>query len=127
MHTMNIKLTLIFASMFGGLSVILGAFGAHALKPVLSEMSLATFETAVKYQMWHSSVLLFLALAMLHFPMPAFRWSALCFILGIVLFSGSLYLLAFGGPRWLGPITPLGGLSLILGWIFLLIGAFRTE
>lgn len=124
---MNIKLTLIFASLFGGLSVMLGAFGAHALKSVLSESSMNTFDTAVTYQMWHSAVLLFVALIMMHSPLAQFRWAALSFVVGIVFFSGSLYLLAFGGPRWLGPVTPLGGMSFIVGWLLLLLGVFKGE
>ncbi len=97
--------------------VILGAFGAHALKETLEARdSLAVWETAVDYQMWHALAILLAAL------MGERPRSALCFALGILLFSGSLYWLALGGPAWLGPVTPLGGLSLMAGWGCMMLG-----
>lgn len=104
--------------------VILGAFGAHALEPTLAERGTkAVWETAVDYQMWHALGLLFLAFLPKEFPL---RRIAMLFTGGVLLFSGSLYWLALGGPTWLGPITPLGGLSLILGWATLVVTAFRA-
>lgn len=96
-------------------AVILGASGAHALKATLiANNAVATWETAVRYQMWHALALLLLSLISDQQRPP--RITGLCFIVGTVLFSGSLYGLALDGPRWLGPITPLGGLCLVIGW-----------
>jgi uncharacterized membrane protein YgdD (TMEM256/DUF423 family) len=99
-------------------SVLCGAFGAHALKDVLSERGTsATWETAVRYQMWHALALILIALLR---EQKSVRDSAGgCFAVGTLLFSGSLYWLALGGPRWLGPITPVGGLFLMAGWALL--------
>lgn len=95
------------------IDVALGAFGAHALKNRLSPEMLAVFETGVRYQAYHALALLLLAA--LRGPDRA-GW---CFLAGIVLFSGSLYALALTGARWLGAITPLGGLLFLAGWLFL--------
>jgi len=96
-------------------AVILGAFGAHALEARLVALdTVDTWETAVDYQMWHALALLIIVA--LRLPGRAIRVALSCFCLGILLFSGSLYWLALDGPRWLGPITPLGGLLLIIGW-----------
>jgi len=104
------------AACFALLAVALGAFGAHALKGALVERgTLETWKTAVDYQIWHALALLLIA------AIDGNRRSAACFVLGILLFSGSLYFIALGGPSWLGPVTPLGGLSFMLGWVLLLI------
>lgn len=95
------------------LDVALGAFGAHALKGRLSPEALAVFETGVRYQAYHALALLLLAA--LRGPDRA----AWCFVGGIVLFSGSLYALALTGVRWLGAVTPLGGLLFLAGWLLL--------
>lgn len=124
---MNAKIILLVASLLGCLAVISGAFAAHALKTVLAASSLATFETAVKYQMWHSCVLLFVGLITLYQPSRWFYFAAAFFMLGIILFSGSLYFLAMGGPRWLGPITPVGGLCFISAWLLLALGAVKIK
>lgn len=124
---MFVKLVLSLASAFGALAVILGAFGAHALKGHLSDTALNTFDTAVKYQSIHALALLFVGLITLQHEQSLFRWSATFFICGVLLFSGSLYMLAFGAPRWVGPITPVGGLCLIVGWMLLLIGALKLD
>ncbi|MFP4261633.1 MAG: DUF423 domain-containing protein [Opitutales bacterium] len=120
---MKPRIILSIGSLFGLTGVILGAFGAHALEAALAAReTTAVWETAVDYQMWHALTLLLLA------TLPAGlkpNFSAICFVLGIVLFSGSLYGLALGGPKWLGPVTPLGGLSFIVGWIGLLICGWR--
>ena len=97
------------------LAVAMGAFGAHALEASLEELgSLRTWDTAVDYQIWHALALLIIASLKLS-PRPE-RTAAICMSTGILLFSGSLYWLALDGPKWLGPITPLGGLCLIIGW-----------
>jgi uncharacterized membrane protein YgdD (TMEM256/DUF423 family) len=107
--------------LFGGLgagaallAVALGAFGAHALRGRLGTDALATFEVGVRYHMYHALGLLVVALARARWPAAtAAGW---LFVAGIIVFSGSLYGLALGGPRWLGAITPLGGLAFLLGW-----------
>ncbi|WP_269525577.1 DUF423 domain-containing protein [Coraliomargarita parva] len=114
----------VWGASFAGLAVVLGAMGAHALKPDLLERnSLTTWQTAVDYQMWHALALILSGLS----SSACVRRAGRCFIPGIILFSGSLYWLSFDGPRWLGPITPLGGLCLIAGWIFLAIGYWRSK
>jgi uncharacterized membrane protein YgdD (TMEM256/DUF423 family) len=103
----------------GGLSVMLGAFGAHSLKEQLTEKSLATFQTGVLYQFMHSLALILVGILSLHFSdehKKKIERPGWFFLAGIVLFSGSLYSLALGGPRWLGPVTPLGGLSFMIGF-----------
>jgi len=100
-----------------GLAVILGAFAAHGLKGQLSPSSIATFSTGVTYQFYHSLGLLVLGLAGLHFgEQRGLKMAGWFFVAGIVLFSGSLYGLSLFKWTFLGPITPLGGLSFILGW-----------
>ncbi|MGC8668013.1 MAG: DUF423 domain-containing protein [Chthonomonadales bacterium] len=108
-------------SLGGMIGVMLGAFGAHALKGHLPPASLELWDTAVRYQMTHSVVLLFVGLMAARHPQSAtLAWSARMMISGILLFSGSLYLLAAFGARWLGAVTPLGGICFILGWLLLL-------
>jgi uncharacterized membrane protein YgdD (TMEM256/DUF423 family) len=113
-----IKLYLVVGITFCMLSVVLGAFAAHGLKRHVSEYAIDIFKTASEYQMSHGLALIAVAVLM--------RWgvnvsaAGWLFILGIVLFSGSLYLLALTGMKWLGPVTPIGGLCLIAGWSVLL-------
>jgi len=109
---------IILASVLGTTGVALGAFGAHALKARLEAAQLATWSTAVEYHLLHAIALLALALYG-KATGRAVQPSAALFVAGIVLFSGSLYALALGGPRWLGPVTPLGGLCFLAGWIAL--------
>ena len=109
------------------LAVMIGAFAAHGLKAVLDAYSLGLIETAARYQMYHAIALLIVAVIS---TVPRFsrRWlklAAIAFILGIVLFSGSLYLLAISNIRWLGAITPLGGVAFISGWLALIVGALK--
>jgi uncharacterized membrane protein YgdD (TMEM256/DUF423 family) len=106
------------AAAFGMMGVVLGAFGAHALRSRLAPEQLASWETAVHYQLFHAIVLLALGLygAATGRPLGASPW---LFAAGIVLFSGSIYGLVLGSWRWLGPVTPLGGIALIAGWISL--------
>lgn len=119
------------ASIVGASGVALGAFGAHALKArLLASDTLSTWETAVQYHLLHAVAILALVACGRTFS-PALQsslhLSGWFFLLGVVLFSGSLYGLALGGPRWLGPITPLGGLAFIVGWLWLLKPAFGTD
>lgn len=111
---------LLFASILGGLAVIFGAFGAHALKKILTEEQLKSFETGVKYQMYHAIVLLILGFNF-SFDTASEKYMAYSFIIGIILFSFSIYGLVISLAKnkklkFLGPITPLGGIFLIIGW-----------
>lgn len=116
--------TIIAAGLLGFTGVALGAFGAHALKEtLLANGTTATWQTAVHYHLIHAVALL--ALAGWTDGSPPARWTGRCWIAGTVLFSGSLYWLALGGPKILGPVTPLGGVSLLLGWALLAWHAFR--
>ncbi len=121
-----VKIYLLCASSGGLLAVALGAFGAHALKARLGPAMLSVWQTAVSYQFYHVLALMLVAL-LLHLGWQS-RWllaAGVCFIGGIVLFSGSLYWLALGGPKWLGPITPVGGLSFMMGWIMLFVAGLK--
>lgn len=104
-------------AVLAGLGVAFGAFAAHALKAHLSPQLLTTFETGVRYQMYHGLGLLALAWAISHWPERRLVTAAWLLLVGIVLFSGSLYLLVLTEARWLGAITPIGGVALIAGWV----------
>ena len=112
---------------FAMLAVMIGAFAAHGLKQVLDAYSLGLIETAVRYQMYHAIALLIVSVISA-VPLISPRWlklAAITFTLGIVLFSGSLYVLALSGIKWLGAVTPLGGIAFILGWLALIIAALK--
>jgi len=118
---MKSKQLLVAASIAGLLSVVLGAFGAHSLKPLLTEYQLTIYEKGVFYQFVHALAALFALISVKVFANDALRWAAFLFLLGIICFSGSLYFLALNDlipiPKLiLGPITPLGGLFFITGW-----------
>ena len=113
------RILLIIGSLFAALSVLLGAFGAHALKNRLSIEDLAIFEIAVRYQMYHALGLLFMGVASFHLTEKLVSTPAYFMILGIIIFSGSLLLLVFTNLRWFGAITPIGGFCLIIGWLLL--------
>ena len=116
----------ILATLFGALGVALGAFGAHALRDIVSPSLLVTFETGVRYQMYHALALLGVVVALGHWPQSNLAlWAGWLFVAGIVIFSGSLYALALSGQRWLGDVTPLGGVAFISGWICLMLAAWR--
>lgn len=119
------QFVLITAGIYGMLSVILGAFGAHAFKNILTPDKLISFETGVRYQIYHAIVLLIIGLT-LSFTTSLEKWSAICLIVGVFFFSFSIYFLSFTeywniNLRILGPITPVGGLFLIVGWLLLII------
>jgi uncharacterized membrane protein YgdD (TMEM256/DUF423 family) len=107
----------------GFVAVAAGAFGAHALKERLSAEYLAVFETAARYQMYHALALLVVALLLPLRPLGTLQWAGWLFVVGTILFSGSLYALALTGTRWLGAITPLGGIAFLAGWICLAVSA----
>jgi uncharacterized membrane protein YgdD (TMEM256/DUF423 family) len=114
---MTQKTILLIASALGGLSVAIGAFGAHALAKMLESTGrVETFETAVKYQMYHTLALLAVGLLLFKVEQPALQVAAWCFFIGILIFSGSLYVLCATGITWLGAVTPIGGTLLIVGW-----------
>lgn len=116
------------AAILGALSVAFGAFAAHTLKQNISDYALGIFETAVKYQFYHVFALLAAGILYNQFPNKFIKWSGRLFIAGIILFSGSLYVLTaikgaeLPGYNWIGAITPFGGLCFIAGWISLFIG-----
>jgi uncharacterized membrane protein YgdD (TMEM256/DUF423 family) len=119
------QFTLIFAAIFGMTAIILGAFGAHVLKKILNDEQLKSFETGVKYQMYHAIVLLVLGFQF-EFNDSLENYIVYSFIAGVLLFSFSIYGLVLSSAknkklRFLGPITPLGGLLLTIGWLGLLI------
>ena len=116
------RLSLISGAFLGMTAVIAGAMGAHALKEVLSPEQLASFNTAVRYQMFHSILLLVLGWWEKTNPHRLIAWASRLVLGGVILFSGSIYLLVLTeAPRWLGPITPLGGVLMIAGWACLLV------
>lgn len=121
------RLFLMIAAISGFFAVVIGAFAAHGLKQVLAPQAIDVVKTGVQYQMYHALALLLVALWLTHKPdTRGLKAGGLAFILGSLLFSGSLYALALGAPRWLGPVTPLGGLFFLIGWLLLLIAAWRT-
>lgn len=128
------KIFFLIGSLLAGLAVILGAFGAHALKTKFSTENLQIFETAVRYQMYHSIALILIFILSDKINSSLLNYSGIFFLAGIVLFSGSVYLLScrelLGIEEWkniLGPITPLGGLCLITGWVFLIVASLKYQ
>lgn len=115
-----VKIWLLSAAFFGLLSVALGAFGAHSLKNILDEYGRSIYEKAVFYQMFHSMALFAVGVLQHLFKGISFSPAGFGFSMGILLFSGSLYVLAISGVKWLGAITPIGGLAFLFGWAWLL-------
>lgn len=116
------KVIIIVAAFFGGSGVMLGAFGAHALRGQVEARLLETFQTGVQYQLVHAVALMVLALLMEQWGrLLSLDIAAYALAVGVLLFSGSLYVLVLTEIRWVGPITPLGGLCFIVGWVALLI------
>ena len=123
--------TLIFGAVYGLVSVILGAFGAHALKKVLSVDKLASFETGVKYQMY-SALFLLIVGYILKFETPSEKWISILMIAGTFIFSVTIYLLAFSEvaaipTKIIGPLTPLGGLLMIISWAMLIFYLVKNK
>ena len=112
-------------SLLAFLAVALGAFASHGLKPRLSPDMLAIFETGVRYHMYHALALLAVAWAASHWPGSKANVAGWAFIFGIIIFSGSLYVLSTTGIRWLGAITPIGGVGFLIGWILLVWAVWR--
>ena len=118
------RIVVVLAGLSGAASVLLGAFAAHGLRARLSEQHLAVFQTAVHYQQWHSLALLLVGLWLLRQPSLYLRLASADWLLGMLLFSGSLYALVLWG--WpVGLLTPLGGLCLVAGWLAVSLAAWR--
>lgn len=124
---MSSRRVLAVAGVLLALATVLGAFGAHALKAQLAPDRLQVYETAVRYHFFHALGLLGIGLTLRFVDTGLVRWAALLVLVGVVLFSGSLYALTFGAPRIFGPVTPLGGLALIAGWTFYAVGLWRSS
>lgn len=121
------KLFLMIGSILGALSVMIGAFGAHALRNTLtSNGRLETFETAVKYQFYHVFALLIVGMLLSRIDHKLLHYSGYAFIVGIIIFSGSLYILCLTNVGKWGAVTPIGGLFLIIGWLLLFVGIFKN-
>jgi uncharacterized membrane protein YgdD (TMEM256/DUF423 family) len=126
------KTFLRLGSLFALLAVTLGAFGAHGLKAIIEADSLNTFEIGVRYQFYHAFALLAAGLLAYSRKVRLLQWAGWCFVVGILLFSGSLYLLALKDAlslpvAWLGPVTPIGGVFFIIGWALFFVSTFKEN
>jgi uncharacterized membrane protein YgdD (TMEM256/DUF423 family) len=121
------RIFLLIGALNGFLAVALGAFGAHALRPRIAPNLYTVFQTGVEYHSIHALALLALGILALHHPSRALRWSGWFMSAGILLFCGSLYLLALSGYRYLGVVTPFGGIALLLGWLGLALAIWRLR
>lgn len=108
---------LVLGTVFAGLAVAAGAFGAHALKEILDEHRLQVFDTATRYQMYHAFGLCIVAWAIDRYPEQRLEQTGWLFTIGTLLFSGSLYVVSLAGVRWMGAVTPIGGLAFLAGWL----------
>lgn len=126
---MMTKIFLVIASILGGLAVVASSFAAHALKDRLSQYFLEIFQTGARLQMYHSLALLMVAflLTIGESPQPLIVVAGYAFIVGIAIFSGSLYALSLTGIKWLGAITPIGGVALIVGWGCMAIAGWNLK
>jgi uncharacterized membrane protein YgdD (TMEM256/DUF423 family) len=121
------KLLIQSGAIFGALSVAFGAFGAHALKEMLTASNhFETYETAVRYQFYHALALILLGILTKDFPSKFTKYAGNAFLVGIIIFSGSLYAICFTGIKMFGAIAPIGGLSLIIGWVLLFWGVKKS-
>jgi uncharacterized membrane protein YgdD (TMEM256/DUF423 family) len=114
---MDKRMILIVGGLFMALAVVLGAFGAHALKESLSPEMMRIYNTGVDYQFYNALGLMLIGLTGFQIESKYIKWSGLLTTIGIIIFSGSLYVLALSGIKWIGAITPIGGLSFVAGWI----------
>ncbi|MFP4616349.1 MAG: DUF423 domain-containing protein [Thiohalorhabdus sp.] len=121
------RLFLLLGALNGALAVMLGAFAAHGLRDRLGDRLLEVFHTAVEYHFYHALGLALIGLVVLSLgPTPWLRAAGWVMLAGIVIFAGTLYGLALGGPGWLGAITPVGGTAFIVAWLLLAVGAWRA-
>ena len=122
------KIFLVLGGLGMLLAVAMGAFGAHALKKTLAPDLMAIYETAVHYHIYHALGLLVVGLLALHLPEAVLpRWAGILMVAGLVLFSGSLYVLSLSGARWLGAVTPFGGAAFMAAWLLLAIAVARAN
>lgn len=121
------KLFLTAGAISGALAVLLGAFGAHLLKKMIAPDMLEVYQTGIHYQFYHTFALMGVGILMNFKPTKTLKWSGYLFIAGIIIFSGFLYLLAISGIKSLGMIVPIGGLTLVLAWIFLLAHILKIK
>ncbi|MFF2287477.1 DUF423 domain-containing protein [Peribacillus butanolivorans] len=119
------KLFIILGALNGFIAVALGAFGAHGLEGKIPDKYLATWQTAVDYQMFHAAGLLVLGLLAGKISSPLINWSGWLMLIGIILFSGSLFVLSVTQIKVLGAITPLGGVSFLVAWVLMIIAAYK--
>ena len=129
---MQSKTLLAIGGSLSGLGVILGAFAAHGLKKTIALPMVEVFQTGVHYQFIHAGAILLCGILILlqskaSLAQKYFSRAAICFIIGIFCFSGSLYALAMTGVKWFGPITPFGGLMFILGWVYFVVAALKIN
>jgi uncharacterized membrane protein YgdD (TMEM256/DUF423 family) len=121
------KLFIQSGALLAGLAVAIGAFGAHGLRNLLQQYGrTANFETAAQYQMYHALALLLTGILLIHFPARQFVWAGWAFVVGIVFFSGSLYILSLTNVGKWGAVTPIGGVAFLAGWVLLLIGISKS-
>lgn len=123
---MGPRLLLVAGAAAGFVAVAAGAFGAHGLEGRVPSELLSTFETGVRYHAWHALALVTLAPVAARWPDPLWGVAGALFLAGIVVFSGSLYVLTLTGARWWGAVTPLGGVSFLAGWVCLAVGGWRA-
>ncbi|MBS4168404.1 DUF423 domain-containing protein [Parachlamydia sp. AcF125] len=119
------KIFILLGALFALIAVSMGSFGAHYLKNRLAADALAIFEIGVRYQMYHALGLILIGIVYLLFPAFALIMGGYCLAVGILVFSGSLYALAYTGAKWWGAVTPIGGITLLIGWLFFLIGVCK--
>jgi uncharacterized membrane protein YgdD (TMEM256/DUF423 family) len=125
---MNRQGSLLWGAIMGGMAVAIGAFGAHALKPILIATGREdTFELAVRYQFYHSLALLLIGVLARHIQVKLLGVSSWFFIAGILIFSGSLYTLSLTGITWLGAITPIGGVCFLAGWLLVALSVLKDK
>ena len=117
---------IIIGSVLAALAVSIGAFGAHGLKSKVSSEDLVIFETGVRYQMYHSLGLILIGILGFHYPSNIIQLPAILLLIGIIIFSGTLYLIPLTGLRWFGAITPIGGTALIAGWVVLVYNIIKS-
>lgn len=126
----QLKQLVVVGASFAFLSVVFGAFGAHALKGLLSEYAQGVYQTAVEYQMFHSLAILFLGLSIKDADETSMKWrirSFYSFVFGLLFFCGSLYILAITDIKWLGAITPIGGTAFLVGWGLLIYSFLAVD
>jgi len=117
----------VIGAVFAFVGVAAGAFGAHVLGSRIPAERLVTFETGVRYQMYHAFGLMIVAWAATRWPGALMQAAGWLFVTGIVVFAGTLYALAFGAPRWFGAITPIGGLAFLTGWVVAILAVLRGQ